>query len=130
VPKHAYDQIRIEPNRLEADATFIASDHGTGNVKASEAADGAAVVACGDVSEVLELVDEALDAICAGLRLRASETQATTRSRAKKAAARLAAAYSQFMRKSSTSYSSLSPPEVQGERRWEVREARLAADRH
>jgi len=84
VPKHAYDQIRIEPNRLEADATFIASDHGTGNVKASEAADGAAVVACGDVSEVLELVDEALDAICAGLRLRASETRSDNAKSCKK----------------------------------------------
>lgn len=32
-------------------------------MKASEEVDGAAVVASGDVSEVFELVDEALDAI-------------------------------------------------------------------
>ena len=38
-------------------------DHGTGEMDAGEEVDGAAVVAGGDMPEVLELVDEALDAI-------------------------------------------------------------------
>src|ERR1700752_1500356 len=38
-------------------------DHSSGEVKASEEVDGAAIVACGDMAKMLELVEETLDAI-------------------------------------------------------------------
>ena len=38
-------------------------DHDAGEVECGEEVNGAAVIACGDVPEVFELVEEALDAV-------------------------------------------------------------------